>query len=358
MASTSLPELALLENLVAIPSVSGTEETLARWIEERVREWGSEVLRDDASVTVCITGAQSGPTLALVSHLDTVPAGDGWTRQPFIPTIEGDLLYGRGSGDAKASVAAMLSAARDVAAQSAIRSGRLLVILGYGEETRHTTMPVAVERAGPIDAAVVGEPTNLDFAVAQRGLMMVDLLARGLQRHAGYAADDGEFTNAVVSLSQDIVRLDGLFRDRTHPTLGRATATPTMLEGGISRNVTPPVARAVLDVRSTPSWTHAELADEMRRALKCEVVVTSDRLVPCETPPASRLLALAEKTRPESRRFGSPTCSDWVFLRDHDTFKCGPGTSRRSHTPDECVSLTEVSAARLFYRHLAESFLA
>jgi len=358
LASTSLPELVLLEALVAIPSVSGTEETLGRWIEERVRGWDLDVRRDDASVTVSITGAQPGPTLALVSHLDTVPAGDGWTREPFIPTIEGDLLYGRGSGDAKASVAAMLSAARDLAAESAIRSGRLLVILGYGEETRHTTMPVAVERAGPIDAAVVGEPTNLDFAVAQRGLMMVDLVARGVQRHAGYAADDGEFTNAVVSLSQDIVKLGGLFRDRTHPTLGRATATPTMLEGGISRNVTPPVARAVLDVRSTPSWTHAELAGEMRRALECEVVVTSDRLVPCETPPSSRLLALAEKTRPESRRFGSPTCSDWVFLRDHDTFKCGPGTSRRSHTPDECVSLTEVSAARLFYRHLAESYLA
>lgn len=356
--STSLPELVLLQDLVAIPSVSGTEETLARWIEELVRAWGLDVSRDDASVTVSITGARPGPTLALVSHLDTVPAGDGWTRQPFIPTIEGDLLYGRGSGDAKASVASMLTAARDLATDGSVRTGRLLVVLGYGEETRHTTMPVAVERAGPIDAAVIGEPTNLDFAVAQRGLMMVDLVARGVQRHAGYAADDGEFTNAVVALSRDIVQLDGLFRDRTHPTLGRATATPTMLEGGISRNVTPPVARAVLDVRSTPSWTHAELADELRRALACEVVVTSDRLVPCETPAVSRLLSLAEKTRPEARRFGSPTCSDWVFLRDHDTFKCGPGTSRRSHTPDECVSLTEVSAARLFYRHLAESYLA
>ena len=252
--------------------------------------WGLDVLRDDASVTVTVTGSRPGPTLALVSHLDTVPAGDGWTRQPFVPTIEGDRLYGRGSGDAKASVAAMLSAARDLAAESRIRSGRLLVILGYGEETRHTTMPVAVERAGPIDAAVVGEPTNLDFAVAQRGLMMVDLVARGVQRHAGYAADDGEFTNAVVALSRDIVRLAGLFRERLHPTLGLATATPTMLEGGISRNVTPPVARAVLDVRSTPAWTHAELAEEMRRALQCEVVVTSDRLVPCETPADSRLL--------------------------------------------------------------------
>ena len=103
-------------------------------------------------------------------------------------------------------------------------------------------MARAVERAGRIDAAVVGEPTNLDFAIAQRGLMMVDLVARGDQRHAGYAAADGEFTNAALVLARDLLRLDGLFDGRSHPVLGRTTATPTMLEAGVSRNVTPPVA--------------------------------------------------------------------------------------------------------------------
>ena len=118
------------------------------------------------------------------------------------------------------------------------------------------------------------------------------------------------------------------------------------------------VARAVLDVRSTPSWTHAELAAALQAALDVEVVITSDRLVPCETPPDSRLLALARGVRPEGRPFGSPTCSDWVFLRDRDAIKCGPGTSRRSHTPDEYVDLPEVSAARDFYRQLAQAYLA
>ncbi len=131
-----------------------------------------------------------------------------------------------------------------------------------------------------------------------------------------------------------------------------------MIEGGVSRNVTPPVARAVLDVRSTPSWTHAELAAELRRALEVEVVITSDRLVPCETPAGSRLLEVARAVRPQARTFGSPTCSDWVFLRDRDAFKCGPGTSRRSHTPDEYVDLPELPAARAFYRQLAEAYLA
>src|SRR5690606_24119618 len=137
---------------------------------------------------------------------------------------------------------AMLTAAHDLAESGRPARGRLLVILGYGEETRHTSMPAAVASVGRIDAAVVGEPTNLDLAVAQRGLMMVDLVARGDQRHAGYASEGG-FTNAVTALARDLILLDGLFDDRAHPVLGRVTVTPTMVAAGVSRNVTPPSAR-------------------------------------------------------------------------------------------------------------------
>jgi len=348
-------EIALLKELVAIPSVSGDEAEVARLLETAARQSGLDVVRDDASVTMRAESGRPGPILAFISHLDTVPPGEGWTRDPFTPLIEGDLLYGRGSGDAKASVAAMTTAAADVAAR--LRAGALLVIMGYGEETRNTSMPVAVERAGRIDAALVGEPTNLDVAVAQRGLMMANLVARGDQRHAGYAAQDGAFTNAIVALAKDLARLDGVVSERAHPILGLTTVTPTMLEAGVGRNVTPPVARAVLDIRSTPAWPHDELAAALGERLECEVAITSDRLVPCETPAGSGLLAAACRVRPELATFGSPTCSDWVFVRHADTIKCGPGTSRRSHTPDECVDLPEVSAARAFYARLAEEYL-
>lgn len=358
MAWTSRPEVALLRDLVAIHSVSGTEEGIARWIEAWAEAARIPVRRDDASVTLSIGGKAPGQVFAFASHIDTVPAGEGWTRPPFEPTIEGDRLYGRGSGDAKASVAAMLMAAKDIAESGGPDSGTLLVVLGYGEETKNTTMGTAVERLGRIDAAVVGEPTNLEPAIAQRGLMMVDLVARGVQRHAGYAADNPDFTNAIVELGKNLAKLPELFRDRVHPVLGIATATPTMLEGGVSRNVTPPTAKAVLDVRSTPSWTHAELGEVLRASLDCEVVVTSERLVPCETPAHSRVLALAQQLRPGGKPFGSPTCSDWVFLRDRDTIKLGPGTSRRSHTPDEYVDLPEVSEARAFYGQLAKAYLS
>lgn len=356
MALTSPAEIALLHDLVATPSVSGTEERVGRLVEERVRAWKLDVRRDTNGVVVELQGPAPGPTLAFASHLDTVPPGEGWTRDPFTPVVNEGKLHGRGSGDAKASVAAMLCAAHDLAERGGPARGRLLLLLGYGEETRHTSMPHLVAAAGAIAAAVVGEPTNLDVAVAQRGLMMVDLVAKGDQRHAGYASD-GKFSNAVTLLAEDLLALGSVAQDRPHPVLGQPTITATMIEAGVSRNVTPPSAKAVLDVRSTPSWTHAELAAALRARLRSEVIVTSDRLVPCETPAGSPLLDAVRAVRPSATTFGSPTCSDWVFLRQADAVKCGPGTSRRSHTADECVDLAEVTEARAFYAAVAEGYL-
>ncbi len=338
--------------------MSGTEEAVARLVEATVGAWGLAAVRDATGVKVTVPGRAPGPTLAFVSHLDVVPPGEGWTRDPWTPVIEDGRLYGRGSGDAKASCAAMLWAARDLADQGGPARGRLVVILGFGEETKHTSMPDALATVGPVDAAIVGEPTNLEFSVAQRGLMMADLVARGDQRHAGYAAAGGSFTNAAVRLARDLVKLDTLCQERDHPVLGRVTITPTILEAGVSRNVTPPSARAVLDIRSTPAYTHDEIAAVLRANLESEVVVTSTRLIPCETPPGSRLLPLMQAARPAGAPYGSPTCSDWVFLNDRDTIKCGPGTSRRSHTADECVDLHEVTEARRFYAKVAREYLA
>jgi acetylornithine deacetylase len=351
-------EIDLLRELVAIPSISGEETDLAVFVEETTRRWGLDVVRDANGVRIEVQGWSIGPTLAYVSHLDVVPPGAGWTRDPFVPAIEGGRLYGRGSGDAKASVAAMLYAAKDVVDQGGMDSGRLMILLGFNEETKNTTMSVIAEQVGDIDAAVIGEPTSLDIAIAQRGLMMVDLLAQGDQRHAAYASGDGDFTNASLVLARDLLKLEDLFARRSHSVLGRATATVTMLEAGVSRNVTPPVARAVIDVRSTPDWTHEELAEELRQALSSDVVVTSRRLVPCQTPAGSRLLATASRLRPDARHFGSPTCSDWVFFREFDAFKCGPGMSRRSHTADEYVDVPEVMAARAFYGELVRAYLS
>ena len=346
----------LLGGLVAIPSLSGEEDDAA----EHVRRWcdrvGLPVVRDDAGIRIEIPGKEPGRSLALASHLDVVPPGDGWTREPFAPVVEDGRLFGRGSGDAKASVTAMLLAARDVADAGGPPRGRLLVLFTRGEESRASTMPEAVARSGPIDAAVVGEPTGLDFAVAQRGLIVAELHARGAQRHAGHAAAAGD--RAIETLAGDLLRVGELFAGRSHALLGRAAATPTMLAAGVAKNVVPGEAVATLDVRTTPDWTHEQVVRELGRAMRSEVRVLSDRLVPCETPERSELLAVARRIRPEARPYGSPTCSDWVFLRNLDAVKCGPGDSALSHRANESVRLDEVTLARAFYASLAQEYLA
>ena len=319
---------------------------------------GLPVRADDAGIAIELAARGTGPTLALASHLDVVPAGEGWRRAPFDPSLEEGVIYGRGAADAKASVAAMLLAARDLAGSGGPGRGRLLVLLSLGEESRSPSMPAAVERAGPIDAAIVGEPTGLDFAVAQRGLLIAELRARGAQHHAAHPpAPDGPKEPSRRSRPTSSVSR-GCFTSRAHPLLGQARATPTMLSAGVARNVSPGEATAVLDVRTTPDWTHAEIVSELQGALRSEVRVLSERLVPCATPEGSRILACARGIRPASRLFGSPTCSDWVFLRQFDVLKCGPGDSRQSHGPDECVRVDEVAEARRFYGALAREYLA
>lgn len=357
MTLTLPTEITLLRELVAIPSVSGNEIDCAAFLEQHARRSDLDVIRDDTSVRISVGNEAAGPTLALASHLDVVPPGEGWTRDPFDPVIADGLLFGRGSGDAKGSVAAMVSALADLAGSSAQLRGRVLGIFSYGEETRNATMPDAVKLAGRLDAAIVGEPTNLQPAIAQRGLMMVDLITRGEQKHAGYAGIPG-FANAITLLAADLLKLDEILTERVHPVLGKVSVTPTMLEAGISRNVTPPTAKAVLDIRSTPAWTHAELEEILRKQLAGDVVVTSRRLIPCETPVDSRLLKAIEMTLPTARPYGSPTCSDWCYLQHLDAVKLGPGTSSRSHTPDEAIDLVEVTAARQAYGAIARRFLS
>ena len=349
-------EAELLAALVAIPSPTGDESRVAEFLAAHASACGLTATVSDAALFITVAGRAPGPALALTSHLDVVPPGEGWTRPPFTPTLEDGKLYGRGSGDAKASVAAMFCAAADLAAAGGPARGTLRLIFSYGEEGRNPTMARALEEAGSLDAAVVGEPTGLDIAIAQRGLLLAELTATGVQRHAGHAATAGD--NAIVNLAQDLVKLDGLLQDRPHAILGHPQITVTQTAAGIARNVSPPSATALLDIRTTPAWSHAEIAAGLRAALACDVDIVSERLTPCATPGNSPLLAAAIRARPAAAEYSSPTCSDWVFMAHLDALKCGPGDSTRSHTPDEWVSLAQVKAARGFYAALTREYLA
>jgi acetylornithine deacetylase len=350
---------ALLERLVRTPSPSGQErvaaELLASWAAER----GLEVSRDDTAVRISSRSRRPGKTLALASHLDTVPPGEGWTMDPLAATVRDGRLYGRGAVDAKASVAAMAAAVAAVAAAGGPGSGTLLLLATYGEETRETTMPAALAALGRLpDAAIVGEPTGLRPCVAQRGQLLLRLVWEGEQVHSGWASErETPPVNAVHLAATDLVALQALRPGRRHPLLGNVSITPTMISGGIARNVTPPSCEVVLDIRTTPAWSHPELVDLVRGAVAGRVEVISERLVPAETPAGSELLAAIRRARPEAPEITSPTCSDWVFLRGADAVKLGPGLSRVSHTADEWVELDQVREAARLYGDVAKEYL-
>ena len=309
---------------------------------------------------ITVEGVTSGPTLWLASHLDTVPPGEGWARDPFAATIEEGVLHGRGASDAKASVAAMAFTARALARRGGPPRGRLHVVATYGEETASTTMPMAVQHLGPPDAAIVGEPTSLEPCVAQRGLLIVRLRWAGTAGHAGWAASQpGSADNAIEKGVYDLVRLSQLRFSEFHPVLGATAATITRIDGGTATNVVPDSCVAILDIRTTPLYSVDDiLAAIARHAPSATIELVSRRFLPCETPADSRLWPAIRECKPTSRPFGSPTASDWVFLRDIDAVKLGPGDSRLSHTTEERVSLLEVEEAARLYEAVAWRYLS
>jgi acetylornithine deacetylase len=352
-----LPEreiLALHRAITAIRSVSGEEGELAGFLGELLRRNRVVVTRLGDSLLATVG---TGPVLLFDTHLDTVPPAPGWTRDPWeVQTVDG-RIYGLGSNDAKASVAAMTAAF--LAFGEADLPFTLALALVEGEETRGIgTEAVLAElsrRGTPPEAAVVGEPTGLDVAIAQKGLMVLELVARGEACHAANAAALGA-ANAARRLAHDLVALESLDFGPPHPQLGPVTLEPTQLRAGTARNVVPGEATALLDVRTTPHLHGRGLVERLEAAVTGEVRVLSERLKPRETPEASPLVDAAREARPEARLFGSATLSDLVFMEGIPALKCGPGRTERSHTPDEFVLDSEILDGARFYTRLVRAW--
>jgi acetylornithine deacetylase len=364
-----LPErevLALHRAITAIRSVSGEEQKLAGFLAGWARRRGFATQRLGNSLLLLSRHApppppsasapaapEQLPLLLLDSHLDTVPPVPGWTRDPWDTGPVGGKVYGLGANDAKAAVTGMVAA---FAAFAEVELPFTLALaLVEGEETRGTgTAAVLAELARrgrrPV-AAVVGEPTGLDLAVAQKGLLVLELVARGDCCHAAHARTLGA-ANAARRLARDLVALEEVDLGPAHERLGPVTLEPTQLRAGTARNVVPGEASAVLDVRTTPALPAAEVVRRIRQVVSGEVRVLSDRLVPYETPAGAAVIEAARRVRPEARLYGSATLSDLAFMDGIPALKCGPGVSERSHTPDEFVWESEVLAGARFYTRL------
>jgi acetylornithine deacetylase len=202
------------------------------------------------------------------------------------------------------------------------------------------------------DAAVVGEPTGLKPAVAQKGLIVLEITAAGRSAHAAH----GGGVNAVEAAARDVLVLSKLSFDREHPALGRPSLYVTQISGGARHNVIPDRCKIVVDIRNTPDYSPDEIVARVREVVKGEVLVRSSRLGSVETDINHPIVKAALSANPDSLPYGSATLSDWVFLKGVPTVKVGPGDTRRSHTPDEYLEVAELEAGVLFYERLIRNY--
>ncbi|MEQ8767273.1 MAG: M20/M25/M40 family metallo-hydrolase [Planctomycetota bacterium] len=348
--------LALHREIVAYPSISGQEDGLCTLLCDWLSGRGWNVHRTGDSLWV-VNG--TGPLLMLDTHIDTVPPSPKWTREPHTVTVEDGRVYGLGSNDAKASVVAMIAALENVGREDL----GLTLCLGLAaeEETKSRGTEMILEamkvEGYEVAAAVIGEPTGLDIATSQKGLLMIDIAAEGDACHAANATALGA-RNAAFRLARDIVALEELDRGEDHPRLGPATLQATVLQAGTARNMIPAEATALLDIRTTPTRSHAEWIKKIRGVVDGEVHVRSQRLEPRETAEDHPIVQAARRARPEAKLYGSAGMSDLVLFQGIPAIKVGPGRTERSHTPDEFVLEEEILAGARFYEAVVRQFAA
>ncbi|MBZ4418951.1 M20/M25/M40 family metallo-hydrolase [Myxococcus sp. RHSTA-1-4] len=341
----------LLQALVAIPSVSGDEGRIADTVSGWAEGWGARVQRKGHNVWFSVG---SGPRRLLVnSHLDTVKPCAGWTYEPHAPEWREDRLYGLGSNDAKGCVTGMLLAAQSLLKEGAPTGGEVVFAFTAEEETGGQGLGTMLSELGPLDAAIVGEPTSLKPCTAQRGMLLLRCTAHGKSGHVAHAHTNAS-VNAIHMAAVDISVLAEL-RFPSHPLLGEARAQVTQISGGLARNQVPDKCEFFVDLRTTPAMNHAEVAKQVAGALKSEVHVHSARYLPKATAsnqPVVRAAIAAAGAQP----VGSSTTSDWAFLGDLPAVKVGPGDTLRSHQADEYLTRAELEAGAAFYTRLVRGY--
>jgi acetylornithine deacetylase len=342
----------LLKELIAIPSVSGSEGTIAQFVYDRLASFGLSPKRKGDNVW-CVVGSGKGPRILLNSHLDTVPPGSEWKREPYEPAEENGKIFGLGSNDAKASVAALIAAVHRLAEERSTLNGTIVLAITCNEEMGRMGLETVIEELKPLDAAIVGEPNGMKICVAQKGVLILDLSWSGKGAHAAHGTTD----HALKKCMQDLIALSELRFAKADPFLGETRLEVTQLHAGERKNVIPDSAAATVDIRYTPVYDSEEILGKVRAAVRGEVRVYSDRRRAVRTDPTASIIKAAQAAQPATPLVGSGTSSDWVFLSGIPTIKMGPGDTRLSHTADEYIEALQVTKAVEVYAETIRRFL-
>lgn len=330
--------ITLLSSLVSIPSVSREEEQVADFLQNYMERSGIMTGRSGNNIW-CISPMfdTKKPTILLNSHIDTVKPVNGWRKQPFTAKMEDGKLYGLGSNDAGASVVSLFEVYRYL---SATEQAYNLIFLASCEEevSGKNGIESVLPQLPPIALGVVGEPTEMHPAIAEKGLMVLDVTAHGKAGHA--ARNEGE--NAIYKALDDIQWFRNYRFPKESSFLGPVKMSVTQVNAGTQHNVVPDICTFVVDIRSNECYSNEDLFQEICSYIQSEAKARSFRLnsshIDAEHPFVKRAVELGRTP------FGSPTLSDQALMR-FPSVKIGPGKSSRSHTADEYIRVSEIEEA-------------
>ena len=339
--------VALLTRLIATPSTSRNEKEAADIMEETIREYGFLPQREVNNVwTIGPHYNPDKPTLLLNAHIDTVKPVDSWQHIPFVPTIEDDRLYGLGSNDCGGGLCSLLQIFRMLTKKP--QSYNLIYLASAEEEVSGKD---GISRALPllpkIDLAIVGEPTGMQPAVAEKGLMVLDVIAHGKSGHA--ARNEG--VNAIYEALDDMRWIRDYKFEKVSEFLGPTKMTLTVVNAGTQHNVIPDKCTMLVDIRTNEFYDNEEVYHFICQHLKSEVKAHSFRLKSSRIDPEHPLIKKCVSMG--MKPFGSPTLSDQALM-SFPSFKLGPGESSRSHSADEFIRISEIADAIAKYKELLD----
>lgn len=342
--------LSLLDKLISTPSLSRQEDATADIIENYLTCNGINVGRLHNNVwAIADNFDPAKPTLLLNSHHDTVKPVSGYTLDPFTPVHRDGRIYGLGSNDAGASVVSLIESF--IALNGKKTNVNLVLAITAEEEVSGRNGIEALlshfcDTGLKIDMAVVGEPTSMQAAVAERGLIVLDCVATGVSGHA--ARNEG--INAIYKALDDINKLRNFKFDKISSTLGDIKISVTQITAGTQHNVVPDCCKYVADIRSTDAYSNEETVRIIAESLDSAVTPRSTRLnasvINKDHPLVKAAVAMGAAT------FVSPTLSDRALMKGIPALKIGPGDSSRSHTADEYVFESQIADAISFYQQL------
>lgn len=343
--------IELLQKLISKQSFSGEENETAllimQWFSDHNIKFESEVHNIWAKNKYFDS---SKKTILLNSHHDTVKPNNGYTRDPLLPEIIDGKLYGLGSNDAGGCLVSLLATFTYLYGREDLNYNFVMVASAEEENTGPNSLVSIVPILPEIDFAIVGEPTLMNLAISEKGLMVVNCEAKGTSGHAAHGNGD----NAIYNTLEDINWFKTFEFPKISETLGKVKMTVTQINAGSQHNVIPASCKFVVDVRVTDSYSNQEVFEIIEANVKSEVCPRSTRLnsssIPKEHPVVQAGVKLGRET------YGSPTISDQAIL-SCPSLKLGPGESLRSHTADEFIYVHEIEEGIDLYIKILEEII-